>query len=59
MTHITTHSTDIPLSAPKFDYFVLLLKFFGDGIRDMNRYLDAASHVHPAGLQNRSTTREP
>jgi len=58
MTHITTHSTEIPLSASKFDFFGLLLKFFADGIRDMNRYVDCASFVHRAGWQEPGTHRE-
>jgi hypothetical protein len=59
MAHIAIRSTEISLSPSKIDFLKLLLKFFADGIRDLNRYLDAASLVHPAGPQNRSTTREP
>jgi hypothetical protein len=58
MNHSTVHSTDIQLSAPKFDHFGLLLKFFAEGIRDMNRYLDAAAFVHPAGRPETETSRE-
>ena len=58
MTHITTHSTGIPLSASKFDFFGLLFRFFAGGIRDLNRYLNAASLVHPAGSQNPDPTHE-
>jgi hypothetical protein len=58
MTPITTHSTDIQLSAPKFNYFGVLLKFFADGIRDMNRYLDAATLVYPASRPEPETSRE-
>ena len=58
MTHITTHSDEIGLSAPKFGNFELLLKFFADGIRDMNRYLNAAYFVHSTDLPESVTGRE-
>ena len=58
MAHITTHSNDFRLSAPKFGNFELVLKFFADGIRDMNRYLDAASFVRSADRPERMTGRE-
>jgi hypothetical protein len=58
MAHITTHSDDFRLSAPKFGSFELLLKFFADGIRDMNRYLNAASFVHSPDQPESVTSRE-
>jgi hypothetical protein len=58
MTHFTIHSTEIPFSASNLDFFRPLFRFFGGGIRDLNRYLDAASLVHPAGSQNPDPTRE-
>ena len=57
MTHITAHSTEIPLSASKIDFVRPLLKFFANSIRDLNRYLDAAS-LHPAGPQSPGASRE-
>ncbi|MGB8315776.1 MAG: hypothetical protein WCE69_14960 [Aestuariivirga sp.] len=58
MINSTFHNTDLQLSAPKFDHFGLLLKFFAKGIRDMNRYRDAATFVHPAGRPETETSRE-
>jgi len=58
MSHATTRSGDIEISALRFGKFELALKFFADSIRDMNRYLDAASFVHPAGQPEAVTNRE-
>ena len=58
MTHSTVRSSEIPFSAPKVDFFRVLRGFFAGGIRDLNRYLDAASFVHPAGWQEPGTHRE-
>jgi len=58
MSHATTHSDDIGISTLKRGKFELVLKFFADGIRDMNRYLNAASLVHSAGLPDIVTNRE-
>jgi hypothetical protein len=58
MNHTTIHGAEIPVSALKFDFFGSLLKFFAEGIRDMNRYMDVASLVHRAGSQNPGAGRE-
>jgi hypothetical protein len=58
MSHITTHSDDIRISTLIFGKVEFALKFFADGIRDMNRYLNAASFVHPAGQPEAVTNRE-
>jgi hypothetical protein len=58
MTDITTHSTDIQLSTPRFHFLGLLLRFFTEGIRALNRDLDAASLVHPSGRPEPDTSRE-
>lgn len=58
MAYITTRSDNIRLSAPKFGNFELLRKFFADGIRDMNRYMNAASFVHSADRPEPVTRRE-
>ena len=58
MTHITTDRDDMGLSAPKFGNFDPLLKFLADGVRDMNRYLNAASLVPSADRPGPVISRE-
>lgn len=58
MVHVTTHSDDIQPSPARPSKIGLLLRFFAGGIRDMNRYLDAASLVHSAGKTDTDTDRE-
>ena len=58
MSHATTHSDEIGNSTFKLGKFELALNFFADGIRDMNRYLDASSFVHPSGQPETVTNRE-
>lgn len=52
MTHFTLRSFEIPLATPKAEFVRIFGRYVVARIADLNRYMDAATHVHSAQKQD-------